>query len=133
MLIYPYPSFIEIRSYLCALLCGDGDDHDADGVLAHVVEDAAVAEAVEDERVGREDEVEEGEGHAAAPGAGVGPQVGDASGEEAIRLRPGCANPALGSYMQHIPLLLFLGRVSYVLGISKAKGKAWLNGGPQVA
>ena len=100
-----YFAFIQIRTFLCALLCGDGDDHDADGVLAHVVEDAAVAEAVEDERVGREDEVEEGEGHAAAPGAGVGPQVGDASGE-AIGLRPGCANPALGSYyMQHIPLL----------------------------
>ena len=48
--------------FLCALLPRDGDDHDAHGVLAHIVDDPAVEEDVEDERVDDDDEVEEGEG-----------------------------------------------------------------------
>ena len=49
---------------LSLFLPGDGDDHDAHGVLAHVVEDPAVEEEVEDERVDDDNEVEEGEGEA---------------------------------------------------------------------
>ena len=48
--------------FLSPLLPRDGDDHDAHGVLAHIVEDPAVEEDVEDERVDDDDEVEEGEG-----------------------------------------------------------------------
>ena len=90
--------------HLCSFLPRDGDDHDADGVLAHVVEDAAVEEDVDDERVDEEHEVEEGEGEAAG-GTGVRPPVGDAPEERRHQGGAKKQNPCLKN---KITTLLFL-------------------------